>query len=102
MDPNHRQNAYKYPMRRRKRAVNANLFFVGLWPVASQRFRVWRFTPIREATIISLSLEVFRYRFRTAINSSGLITAVVAAERNLMRNPSVYLPLPFMLSPTRQ
>src|ERR1700684_3699102 len=58
MEPNHRQNAYKHPTHRRKHAVTANLFAVGLWLVVSQRFRVWRFTPIREATIISLSLEV--------------------------------------------
>src|ERR1700732_1760965 len=31
------QNTYKYPTRLRKHAVNANLPFVGLWVVVSQR-----------------------------------------------------------------
>jgi hypothetical protein len=35
-----RENAYRYPTRLRKHAVNANLPFVGLWLVVSQRLRV--------------------------------------------------------------
>ena len=33
--------------------------------------------PIREATAISLSFDSLRYRFRTVISSSGLVTSVV-------------------------
>jgi hypothetical protein len=35
------------------------------------------------------------------ISSSGLVTSVAATERNLIPKPSVHLPSPFVLPPTR-
>jgi hypothetical protein len=69
-------NAYKYPARLRKSAVSASFPspFSGLRMSDSQRWRVWRFTPILQATACSVRPDSSRYRFNALNNSSGLIT----------------------------
>jgi hypothetical protein len=51
-------------------------------------------------TTISLSFDSLKYRFRTVISSSGLVTAIADTKRNFIQKLSVHLPSPFVLSRT--
>ena len=73
---------YKYPTRLRKYAVRASFPFFGLCLSDSQRCRLWRLIPIREANARSVSPDSCRYRFSAFINSSGLI-ALFSGNRYL-------------------